>query len=303
MAKNILRDLKPEEYFFVHDGAVIRDIRELPAALKKMDESSFRYHHNPQIDDFANWIRFLSDDLEFVAKIRKCLTKDEMIKVVEQEISSVEKVAAAVKLAQKKEIGALVPAEKEKAAIAKPAKAKKKAIRKKKPKKEKAKPKKERSEKKKPKEHKKLVKLRKDILKIKKDIVKRFKNFVFIEKKPVKKAPKKAKPEKKKPKEHKKLAKLEKEIIKTEKDVLKRIRNIGKKKILWNKLKDNLRRFRKTLGDWRKKSCKKCKTTRSQLYSWFREKKYLQYLEGGIREYLYGIVTGMLLAFIILSFI
>lgn len=295
MAKNILRELKPEEYFFVHDGAVIRDIRELPAALKKMDEFSFRYHHNPQIDDFANWIRFLSDDLEFVAKIKKCLTKDEMIKVVEQEISSVEKVAVAIKLAQKKEIGALIPAEKEKPAIAKPAKPKKKAIKKKKPKK--AKPKKEKARKekpkkpkqKKPKEHKKLVKFRKDILKIKKDIVKGFKDFVFIKKKPVKK---KAKLEKKKPKEHKKLAKLEKEIVKVEKDVLKRIENIGKRKILWKKFKERC-----------KKCCKKCKTRHSQTYSWFRTKKYLQYLEGGIREYLYGIVTGVLLAFIIFSFI
>ena len=58
MAKNILRDLNPEEYFFVHNGAVIRNIKELPAALNKMDESSFRYHHNPQIDDFAKVTSF-----------------------------------------------------------------------------------------------------------------------------------------------------------------------------------------------------------------------------------------------------
>ncbi|MCK5026717.1 MAG: hypothetical protein KAS15_09040 [Nanoarchaeota archaeon] len=113
MVKNILRDLKPEEYFFIHTGAVIKNIKEFPVALKEMDEDTFRYHHNPQTNDFANWIKFLSDDKEFVIKIEKALTRGEIIKTVEHQINSVEKVTAAVKIAQKKKLVVQLPAKKE----------------------------------------------------------------------------------------------------------------------------------------------------------------------------------------------
>ena len=113
MVKNILRTLKPEEYFFLHTGAVIKSIKALPVVLKEMNEDTFRYHHNPQTNDFANWIKFLSDDKEFVVKIEKALTKNEIIKTIELQIRSVEKVAAAVKIAQKKKQVVQLPSKKE----------------------------------------------------------------------------------------------------------------------------------------------------------------------------------------------
>ncbi|MEA3514848.1 MAG: hypothetical protein U9R34_05195 [Nanoarchaeota archaeon] len=157
MVKNILRDLKPEEYFFIHTGAVIKNIKEFPAALKEMDEDTFRYHHNPQTNDFANWIKYLSEDKEFVAKIEKALTKKEIIKTIEHQIISVEKVTAAVKIAQKKKLVTQLPAEKEKG--------------------EKKKSKKSPKEKAKAKSKKKYVRKQKSVISLEKDILKRLRKI------------------------------------------------------------------------------------------------------------------------------
>jgi hypothetical protein len=100
MAKSILRRLQDNEYFYLHDGSVIKSFEELPKKLKEINEDLFRYHVNPQTNDFANWIRFLSDDLDFIARVQKILNREEFIKAVEQEISNVKGVAAAVKKAQ-----------------------------------------------------------------------------------------------------------------------------------------------------------------------------------------------------------
>lgn len=203
MVKNILRTLKPEEYFFIHTGAVIKNIRALPVALKEMNEDTFRYHHNPQTNDFANWIKFLSDDKEFVVKIEKALTKEEIIKAIELQIHSVEKVATAVKIAQKKKLVVQLPAKKEKKKAEK-AKPKKKAVRK------------------------------------------------------------------------KKNARKQKKVASLEKDILEGLRKIGKKKCLWKKLKNLV-----------KKS----------------GKRYAKHLKGGIKEYLLGMITGLLLGLILGTFI
>lgn len=100
MAKNILRVLRDNEYFYLHDGSVIKSVKGLPAKIKAMDDGLFRYHVNQERNDLANWIGFLSDDLELKGRMTKCLEKNDMIKILKAEIENLTKISTAVQKAQ-----------------------------------------------------------------------------------------------------------------------------------------------------------------------------------------------------------
>lgn len=222
MAKNILRQLKPEEYFYLHDGSAIKNIKEVPEVLEKISEDTFRYHVNPQTNDFAKWVRFLSDDQDFAAIVAKCIKKNDMINAVKDKLTSLEKVARAVKEAQGKAIGAIKP------------KAKKK------PRPKRAKP-----------ARKKVVK-KKAAKKLKAAEKKAVKRFKVAEKKAVKD-----------------LKAAEKKAAELKDTVLKKLKKITPKKAVG-------------------KAKVPCTSA---------------YLTSGIREYLLGIITGLILGLIISTFI
>jgi hypothetical protein len=46
----------PDKYFKAKDGQVIRHLLALPAAIKQMDEETFRHHVNENRNDFLSWI-------------------------------------------------------------------------------------------------------------------------------------------------------------------------------------------------------------------------------------------------------
>jgi hypothetical protein len=46
----------PDRYFQARDGQVIRHLLALPAAIKRMDEETFRHHVNDNRNDFLSWI-------------------------------------------------------------------------------------------------------------------------------------------------------------------------------------------------------------------------------------------------------
>lgn len=48
----------PEQFvFFVRDGKVVKNLKELVAALDKMADDVFHHHANREKNDFSNWIR------------------------------------------------------------------------------------------------------------------------------------------------------------------------------------------------------------------------------------------------------
>lgn len=51
-------DNVPEQYaFFVCDGKVVKNLKELVAAFDKMTDDVFRHHANKEKNDFSCWIR------------------------------------------------------------------------------------------------------------------------------------------------------------------------------------------------------------------------------------------------------
>ena len=58
-------EIKPENYFVLCDGQVVKDYLELARLLETLNDDMFYYHVNDQKNDFANWINdvFKEEDL------------------------------------------------------------------------------------------------------------------------------------------------------------------------------------------------------------------------------------------------
>ena len=79
-ARKRMRNLSPEKSFWVNNGTVIRNLQELLVSLKKMSESTYRYHTNKEKNDFHNWIKDVIGDARLAVDFKKSRTKKSAIK-------------------------------------------------------------------------------------------------------------------------------------------------------------------------------------------------------------------------------
>ena len=92
-AKNALSDVNPNHVFWICNGYVLNNIRQLPAALKKMKKDAFEHHVNKERNDFANWIKDIVKDTKLSADLKKVKDKKNTIKKVADRIKFLEKKA------------------------------------------------------------------------------------------------------------------------------------------------------------------------------------------------------------------
>ncbi len=74
----LFEDVKPEHYFFVCDGTVVKNLLDLVDALEYMDDYTFRYHVNEHKNDFYNWIKDVFQEEELAARILPVKDKREI---------------------------------------------------------------------------------------------------------------------------------------------------------------------------------------------------------------------------------
>ena len=55
--------------FYLCDGSVIRDMKELAFSLEKMPDDVFSHHVNDHKNDFANWIALVFEEHELAEKL------------------------------------------------------------------------------------------------------------------------------------------------------------------------------------------------------------------------------------------
>ena len=86
MKKDILSDVEPEVYFWLNDGTVIKNLKELYEAMKTMDNNTFSHHVNEQKNDFHNWVRDIHKDKRLAGELMKAKTQDEMAECIRRMI-------------------------------------------------------------------------------------------------------------------------------------------------------------------------------------------------------------------------
>lgn len=63
------KDIKPEHYFYLRDGRVLKDLIDLSECLETINNDVFYHHVNDARNDFANWIRDIFERKELADEI------------------------------------------------------------------------------------------------------------------------------------------------------------------------------------------------------------------------------------------
>jgi hypothetical protein len=92
-AKNILSNVPEDKVFWVNDGGVLRNLKELQAALTKMSKETFKHHINKDRNDFKNWINDVIGDKNLAGSISKTKRKNAMINRIDKRIKQLNKIA------------------------------------------------------------------------------------------------------------------------------------------------------------------------------------------------------------------
>ena len=84
-----LVDVPEDKAFWVSDGTVVKNLKELSRALKKMSPDTFRYHANSEKNDFCNWIASVVGDNELSEELKGIRNKTNAASVVVNRIHEI----------------------------------------------------------------------------------------------------------------------------------------------------------------------------------------------------------------------
>lgn len=79
----ILVNAPQDQLFWVNDGPVVKNLRELINALKKITREQFDFHTKRDGNDFARWIRDVLRQGPLATKIRRIKTKEGLANAIE----------------------------------------------------------------------------------------------------------------------------------------------------------------------------------------------------------------------------
>lgn len=80
--EDLLKNADPTHFFFLADGTIIKNIKELIFMLDDLPEWVFKHHVNDQKNDFASWIRNVLGDQNLAEKISGVKSSEEMKKII-----------------------------------------------------------------------------------------------------------------------------------------------------------------------------------------------------------------------------
>ena len=84
----LLKDVKPEYVFYLCDGRVLKNLKELKSVLTSMDDGIYYYHVNQEKNDFANWIHDVMKDFTLARQLRSCCSKVEALKAIHRRLKA-----------------------------------------------------------------------------------------------------------------------------------------------------------------------------------------------------------------------
>jgi hypothetical protein len=77
-------DAPPEKSFWVHDGPMLRNLRELRDALAgEISDEQFAYHVRPDRNDFARWVDEVLGASKCAGALCQAQTRAEALRAVE----------------------------------------------------------------------------------------------------------------------------------------------------------------------------------------------------------------------------
>jgi len=83
-AKKQFVSAKPEQYFWVWNGSVLKNMRELRDAMHVMSEAQFTHHVTREKNDFATWVSEVLGDAKCAKELAKAKLRETTIQILEK---------------------------------------------------------------------------------------------------------------------------------------------------------------------------------------------------------------------------
>jgi hypothetical protein len=88
-SKPLHRVTENHQAFWVNNGPIIHDLKELEQSLLSMADATFAYHVNQHKNDFAKWVSEALNNSEVGKKLQRSKTKTAFLKVLQQTLKEV----------------------------------------------------------------------------------------------------------------------------------------------------------------------------------------------------------------------
>src|SRR3989338_2486683 len=92
-AVNYLRNVAPEQCFWVNNGPILKNLEELSNALPQMSSDTFSHHVNNEKNDFSNWVRHVIGDEKLANDLLSSKSRESALKKVSSRLDSLKKKA------------------------------------------------------------------------------------------------------------------------------------------------------------------------------------------------------------------
>jgi hypothetical protein len=79
-------DVHHEHHFHSNDGQILKNVSELPAAIRNMPNESFLHHVNSEKNDFATWVEHAVSEPKLAASLRKVSSKTATVKTLRKNL-------------------------------------------------------------------------------------------------------------------------------------------------------------------------------------------------------------------------
>ena len=83
---NRWNDVHEEKKFWVNDGSILKNLKELPDALKQMSDETFMHHVNENKNDFANWVEDVVGERKLARELRSLNSRAAMMTAVKRRL-------------------------------------------------------------------------------------------------------------------------------------------------------------------------------------------------------------------------
>jgi hypothetical protein len=87
IVKKDLVNANPDERFWVHNGPVLSNLRDLEREISKMDDNTFFFHVNKNKNDFVAWIENSLGDFELARKLKRYKSKLPILNIISYHLS------------------------------------------------------------------------------------------------------------------------------------------------------------------------------------------------------------------------
>ncbi len=84
--KKVLVNTEPEKCFWVCNGQILKNLKELSESLEKMSDEVFKYHATKERNDFANWVKDVFGEEKLALDLKKAKTAKTAAKKIKAEI-------------------------------------------------------------------------------------------------------------------------------------------------------------------------------------------------------------------------